>query len=107
MNPIVLSFEIDEISFNEIKALTANDDVEIVESHNFSGLILVSVIVAVLPPIIKLLKLALEHKKIRRNTSITIGKNQISLSGFTSKEIQELIKSQELKDLINKIKQKK
>lgn len=107
MNPIVLSFEIDEISFNEIKALTANDDVEIVESHNFSGLILVSVIVAVLPPIIKLLKLVLEHKKIRRNTSITIGKNQISLSGFTSKEIQELIKSQELKDLINKIKQKK
>lgn len=107
MNPIVLSFEIDEISFNEIKALTANDDVEIVESHNFSGLILVSVIVAVLPPIIKLLKLALEHKKIRRNTSITIGKDQISLSGFTSKEIQELIKSQELKDLIKKIKQKK
>lgn len=107
MNPIVLSFEIDEISFNEIKALTANDNVEIVESHNFSGLILVSVIVAVLPPIIKLLKLALEHKKIRRNTSITIGKDQISLSGFTSKEIQELIKSQELKDLIKKIKQKK
>lgn len=107
MKPIVLSFEIDEISFNEIKALTANDDVEIVESHNFSGLILVSVIVAVLPPIIKLLKLALEHEKIKRNTSITIGKDQISLSGFTSEEIQELIKIQELKDLINKIKQKK
>ncbi len=107
MKPIVLSFEIDEISFNEIKALTVNDDVEIVESHSFSGLILVSVIVAVLPPIIKLLKLALENEKIKRSTSITIGKDQISLSGFTPKEIQELIDSPEFKDLILRLKQKK
>lgn len=107
MNPIVFSFEIDEISYHEIKALTATDDVEIVESHNFSGLILLSVIVTVLPPIVKLLKLALEHEKIRRKTSITIGKDQISLSGFSSKEIQDLISCQGLKDLRDKLKQKK
>jgi hypothetical protein len=107
---IVFDFQIfDKSVVGEIKNIFSNSEAEIVESEAFSGTELVTLIIpAVAPTVIilldKLLNFYIQNRKSLRETSIKIGKNEVSLTGFSDEEINALVENgslEKIKTIVN------
>lgn len=107
METLIFSFELNGDIYKKIQIAIEDEGLDTIESKNFSGLIVLSVIIALLPHAIKIIKLLLEYEEVKRKGTITIGKDVISFSGFTKEEMKELLESQSVEELITRIKKKK
>lgn len=81
------------------------EDMDIIESNGFSGTELVTVIIsATVIALDKILNFYIKNRKSLKETSIKIGKNEVSLTGFSNKEIQEFIENNSIKKLRKQMK---
>lgn len=107
---IVIDFRtLDKSIAGEIKNSMSDPDTEIIESSAFSGTEIITVILpVVLPSLVILLDKALnfyiQNRKSVRETTIKIGKDEISLAGFSEDEMKELIEGDSLEKLKQLIK---
>lgn len=80
-----------------IKALFQEQ--EILESNAFSGAEIITVITTSVLALDKILNFYIQNRKSLKETSVKIGKDEIQLSGFSDKELQNMIESGSLAKL--------
>lgn len=108
---IVINFKTsDKETAKSVKDLITEPEVEVIESSAFSGTEVITVILPVVLPALvvvtdKLLNFYLQNRKTLRETSVKVGKNEVSLTGFSEDEIKQLIDDgslEKLKDIVKK-----
>lgn len=82
----------DEDAARSIRDYFAGD--ELLESDSFLGTSLITIIlVAGTHGLRKVLQYVLDHRKNLKDASVKIGKEEISLTGYSIKEVKDLIES--------------
>jgi|GEM_PF-5428198 len=97
---IIVDFTpIDEASAADIRTYFADD--EVLESNSFIGSTMVTVIlVAGNRALNKVLNYFLERRKTLKDAIVKIGKDEISLSGYSIDEVKALIESGSVEKLV-------
>jgi hypothetical protein len=97
---IIVDFTpLDEASAADIRAYFADD--EVLESNSFIGSTLVTVIlIAGNRALNKVLNYFLERRKGLKDATVKIGKDEISLSGYSVDEVKALIESGSVDKLV-------
>lgn len=79
-------------------------DTEILESNAFTGAKSLMLVVNATKGVLKsVLSFFSAHRERFKDTQVRIGKDEFSLSGFSAEEVQELLASDDLDRIIDKI----
>lgn len=108
---IVFDFHtLDKSISGKVKDVVAESEADVIESSAFSGTELITLIIPTIAPTVvilldKILNFYIQNRKSIRETTLKIGKNEISLTGFSDDEIKSLIEHgslEKIKEIVNK-----
>jgi hypothetical protein len=92
----------DEEAAKSIREYFAED--ELLESNSFIGTTLITIIiVAGTEGLRKVFRYFLDHRKNLKDASVKIGKDEISLTGYSIKEVQDFIESGSIDKILKQI----